>query len=86
MSRHYDHWTSFASAFALGMGVGAALGVILAPHSGQDTRAYLRDKAQETVDEAVAQGRNLSRRSAKAVNQAADVASHVVDSANDAMR
>ena len=39
------NWTESVSAFAVGVGVGAALGVLFAPRSGSDTRDYLVESA-----------------------------------------
>ena len=38
------------SYFFLGLGLGVAVGVLFAPKSGAETRAYLRDKADEGTD------------------------------------
>lgn len=38
------------SYFFLGLGLGVAVGVLFAPKSGVETRAYLRDKADEGTD------------------------------------
>jgi gas vesicle protein len=36
--------------FLLGLGVGIGLGVLFAPRSGEETRHYLKDKADEGAD------------------------------------
>ena len=46
-------WTESVSALALGLGVGAALGLLFAP-SGRDTRNSVIDSARETLDGATA--------------------------------
>jgi gas vesicle protein len=38
------------SAFLLGLGVGVGLGILFAPKSGEETREYLRSKANEGSD------------------------------------
>jgi gas vesicle protein len=38
------------SYFFLGMGIGVAVGILFAPKSGEETRRYLRDKADEGKD------------------------------------
>jgi gas vesicle protein len=38
------------SFFFLGLGLGVAVGVLFAPKSGAETRAFLKDKAEESAD------------------------------------
>jgi hypothetical protein len=40
-----NHWPSRTTGFMLGVGVGAGLGILLAPRAGSETRETLRDKA-----------------------------------------
>ncbi|MGB6387545.1 MAG: YtxH domain-containing protein [Terriglobales bacterium] len=40
-----NHWPSRVTGFLLGVGVGAGLGILLAPASGSETRESVRDKA-----------------------------------------
>jgi gas vesicle protein len=80
------NWAEITSAFAIGLGVGAALGVLFAPKSGEDTRAYLRDTTRETLDDAVARGKKVARRGQKAVDDARDLVNDVVDAGQGAYR
>jgi len=53
--------------FLAGLGIGAILGLLLAPKSGKETRKYISRKAEEGRDYVAATGRTLRR-------QAEDVA------------
>jgi gas vesicle protein len=74
-------WPQFLSAFAIGVGVGTAVGVLFAPSAGEDTREYLRDKAQGGLDEASARARKMARRAQKSVGEAADYVRETVSEA-----
>jgi gas vesicle protein len=67
--------------FAIGLGVGAALGILFAPKSGDETRRNLREGAEDIFDDALATGLKLRRRAKRAVN---DVAERVMDVAGTA--
>ncbi len=54
------------SYFAFGLGLGLAIGVLFAPKSGEETREYLRSKADEGKE-------YLRRRSDELRNQASDL-------------
>jgi gas vesicle protein len=54
------------SYFFLGLGIGVAVGVMFAPHSGEETRGLLRHKALEGGD-------YLKRRSSELKDSATDV-------------
>jgi len=63
--------------FIVGMGVGVAIGILLAPRSGRETRDYLRQKAGEGRDylkERTDEGKEyLRRRSSELREQAGDL-------------
>ena len=73
------NWPEITSAFAIGLGVGAIVGMMWAPQSGEETRALLREKAQDGIDEAVAQGRRVARKAQKATDSAKELVNDAVD-------
>ncbi len=68
MSGRY-RWTESISAFAVGVGVGAALGVLFAPRSGNDTRDYILESAKDGLDSAVAAGQKWTQRAQDGIDQ-----------------
>jgi gas vesicle protein len=53
MSEH-DSGKSFAIGFLVGAALGAAIGILYAPHSGRETRAMIREKAEHAKERAEA--------------------------------
>jgi len=86
ITRNRNQWPKIASAFAIGLGAGAALGLLFAPQSGEDTRDYLRDAAQDGMDGAVSRGRSIARRARKTIDDAKDVVNEVADTSEGAYR
>jgi gas vesicle protein len=84
MSRR--NWPEVTSAFAIGLGVGAILGVILAPKSGEETRALLREKAEEGIDEAVAGGKKVAQKAQRAGASAKELVNDAVEAGQGAYR
>ena len=68
--------SSSVSAFVMGFGVGAALAVLFAPQSGEDTRDYISASAKDVADGAIATAQKLTRRAKQSVNRAKDRVSH----------
>lgn len=48
--RGKNYWPSRVTGFLLGVGVGAALGILLAPASGSETRETVRGKAADVTN------------------------------------
>jgi hypothetical protein len=46
-------WPSRTTGFLLGVGVGAGLGILLAPRAGSETREAMRDKAMDVKTKVV---------------------------------
>ena len=60
--REESNWVEIISAFAIGVGVGAALGVLFAPKAGDELRGELYDNAKEGLNQAVSKGREWAGR------------------------
>ena len=88
-----DNVGSKISYFLVGLGVGALVGVLFAPKSGEDTRDYLAKKADEGRDYAQRKARELRERAddliergKDAANRGKDSISAVVEGAREAYR
>jgi gas vesicle protein len=86
MIRRRNTWPQVVSAFAIGLGAGAALGMLFAPQSGEDTRELLRGTVQDGMDEAVDHGKTVIRRVRKNMGDAKDLVNEVADTAQGAFR
>jgi gas vesicle protein len=62
-------WTETASAFAIGLGVGAALGILFAPRSGSDTRDLVVEGVKDRLDGGIAAGEALKERAQDSMDQ-----------------
>jgi gas vesicle protein len=72
-------WPEITSAFAIGVGVGAVVGMLWAPQSGEKTRALLREKAQDGIDDAVAHGKKVASKAQRATETAREFVSDAVE-------
>ena len=86
MIRRRNVWPQVFSAFAIGLGAGAALGMLFAPQSGEDTRELLGSTAQDGVDEAIDRGKTVVRRVRKNLGDAKDFVNDIADTAEGAFR
>ena len=75
-----DNVGSKVSYFLVGLGVGALVGVLFAPKSGEDTREYLSNKADEGKDYAQRKARELRERADELIERSKDVASRKKES------
>jgi gas vesicle protein len=79
-------WPETVSAFLVGIGVGAAIGILFAPQSGEDTRDYLVGTAQAKLDEAVSTGQKWVNRAKRNVDDATDYVKDAADAGQRAYR
>jgi len=68
------------SYFLVGLGVGALVGVLFAPKSGEETRDFLAQKADEGKDFAQRKARELRERADELIERSKDVATRKKDS------
>lgn len=55
--------------FFLGLGIGVAIGILFAPKSGQETREYLRSRADEGKDYLKRRGEGIRDSAADAIER-----------------
>jgi gas vesicle protein len=80
-----DNVGSKVSYFLVGLGVGALVGVLFAPKSGEETRNYLTNKADEGKDYAQRKARELRERADELIERGKDVAVKKRDSLSAAV-
>src|SRR5262249_60516556 len=80
-----DNVGSKVTYFLVGLGVGALVGVLFAPKSGEDTREYLSKKADEGREYAQRKARELRDRADELIERGKDVASRQKESISAAV-
>ena len=70
-----DNAGSKISFFLVGLGIGALVGILFAPKSGEETREYLAQKADEGREYAQRKARELRERAEDLVERGKDLAS-----------
>jgi gas vesicle protein len=70
-----DNVGSKISFFLVGLGIGAAVGVLFAPRSGEETRGLITQKAgegREFLNERASEGKEYAARKARELRERAD--------------
>ena len=80
-----DNIGSKVTYFLVGLGVGALVGILFAPKSGEDTREYLSKKADEGRDFAQRKAKELRERADDLIERSKDAASRGKDSISAAV-
>ena len=62
------------------------LGLVLAPKSGKETLAMLREKAQAGIDEVLEKGKQIARKAQRATHSAREFVSDAVEAGHGAYR
>lgn len=73
------------SAFLLGLGVGVGIGMLFAPKSGQETREYIKNKAEEGGDYLKQRGTEFKETASTWVDKGKDVLGRQKETLSDAM-
>ncbi|MGB0037135.1 MAG: YtxH domain-containing protein [Candidatus Acidiferrales bacterium] len=68
-----DNVGSKVSFFLVGLGIGALLGILFAPKSGEETREYLSDKADEGREFAQKKARELRERAEDLIERSKEI-------------
>jgi gas vesicle protein len=75
-----DNVGSKVTYFLVGLGVGALMGVLLAPKSGEETRDFLAKRADDGREFAQKKARELRERADELIERGKDVATRKRDS------
>ena len=80
-----DNVGSKVSYFLVGLGVGALMGVLFAPKSGEETRDYLAKRADDGREFSQKKARELRERADELIERGKDVASRKRESISAAV-
>lgn len=76
---------SKVSFFLVGLGIGALVGILFAPKSGEETREFLSDKADEGREYAQRKARELRERAEDLIERSKEIMSRQKDSISTAV-
>jgi gas vesicle protein len=76
---------SRVSFFLVGLGIGALVGILFAPKSGEETREYLTSKADEGRDYAQKKARELRERAEDLIERSKEIMARQKDSLSSAV-
>jgi gas vesicle protein len=79
-------WPAAASGYVIGIGVGVAIGILLAPKSGKDTRDQIMGTVKDGLEGAIAKGQNLTRRVQQTLDEARERVKEVAEAGEQAYR
>jgi len=74
-----DNVGSKVSFFLVGLGIGALIGILFAPKSGEETREYLSQKAEEGKEYAQRKARELRERAEDLIERSKEIMSRQKD-------
>jgi gas vesicle protein len=76
---------SRVSFFVVGLGIGALIGILFAPKSGEETRDYLSSKADEGRDYAQKKARELRERAEDLLERSKEIMARQKDAVSSAV-
>jgi gas vesicle protein len=80
-----DNGGSKVSVFLVGLGIGALVGLLFAPKSGEDTREFLSGKADEGRDYAQRKARELRERAEDLLERSKEIMDRQKDAISTAV-
>jgi gas vesicle protein len=80
-----DNVGSKVSFFMVGLGIGALVGILFAPKSGEETREYLSSKAEEGRDFAQKKARELRERAEDLIERSKEIMARQKDAISTAV-
>ena len=80
-----DSVGSRVSFFVVGLGIGAIIGILFAPKSGEETRDYLSAKADEGRDYAQQKARELRERAEDLLERSKEIMERQKDAVSSAV-
>ena len=80
-----ENSSSKISYFLVGLGLGALMGILFAPKSGEETREFLLDRAEQGKEFAQRKARELRERAEDLVEQSRDAVARQKDSISSAV-
>jgi gas vesicle protein len=80
-----DNVGSKVSVFLVGLGIGALIGILFAPKSGEETREYLSNKADEGREYAQKKARELRERAEDLIERSKEVMSRQKEAISSAV-
>ncbi|HUO35517.1 MAG TPA: YtxH domain-containing protein [Candidatus Acidoferrum sp.] len=80
-----DNVGSKVSFFLVGLGIGALVGILFAPKSGEETREYLSNRADEGRDYAQKKARELRERAEDLIERSKEIMARQKDSISAAV-
>jgi len=76
---------SKVSIFLVGLGIGALVGILFAPKSGEETREYLSSKADEGKEYAQRKAQELRERAEDLIERSKEIMARQKDALNSAV-
>jgi len=80
-----DNVGSKVSFFLVGLGIGALIGILFAPKSGEETREYLSSKADEGREYAQRKARELRERAEDLIERSKEIMARQKDAVSSAV-
>jgi gas vesicle protein len=80
-----DNVGSKVSFFMVGLGIGALIGILFAPKSGEETREYLSSRADEGKEYAQKKARELRERAEDLIERSKEIMARQKDALSNAV-